>query len=67
MGITCDGASANRRFLTLHGTKSSDVVYKVRNKYASDDRFLYFFSDPPHLIKTARNCLASGVRCMQVS
>ena len=25
--------------------------------FASDDRFIYFFFDPPHLVKTARNCL----------
>ena len=34
-----------------------DIVHKVKNRYAEDDRYIYLFSDPPHLIKTARNCL----------
>eukprot|EP00731_Ephydatia_muelleri_P010470 Em0005g1056a len=54
-----------RRFLSLHGTNANTVVHKVPNKYASDGRFLYFFSDPPHLIKTTRNCLASAAKLMQ--
>ena len=35
----------------------SDVVYRTKNKFAFDGRFLYYFGDAPHLIKTARNCL----------
>ena len=33
-----------------------DVVYRTINLY-SPDRFIYFFADGPHLIKTACNCL----------
>jgi len=32
-----------------------DIIHKVKNHYA--DRYVWFFSDPPHLLKTARNCL----------
>ena len=41
-----------------------DVVYRTIDLY-SPDRFIYFFADSPHLIKTARNCLYhSGIgRC----
>ncbi|KAL5474560.1 hypothetical protein EMCRGX_G026521 [Ephydatia muelleri] len=66
LGITFDGAPANRRFLKLHNASSSHAItYKVQNKY-DPQRFIYFFSDPSHLIKTARNCLASSARHMQL-
>ena len=56
MALTCDGASSNRRLEKLH-TKGKGLVYKVPNVFAADKpRFLYFISDPPHLLKTARNC-----------
>jgi hypothetical protein len=55
-----DGASPYRKFFRLH-TKLAvdlkcDVVYKTPNLFAMS-RFIYFFADSPHLIKTARNCL----------
>ena len=35
-----------------------DVIYKVPNLFALPvPRFIYFFADSCHLIKTARNCL----------
>lgn len=37
-----------------------EFVYKVKNVYAKSERFIWFFSDPPHLIKTARNCLSKS-------
>ena len=55
-----DGASANRKFYKLPTTLSSDdskeFTYCVMNMYAPH-RNLYFISDAPYLIKTARNCL----------
>lgn len=61
LAVTFDGASVNRRFVKLHcGTTHTEPVYRVKNPYATDDRFLYFISDPPHLIKTVRNCFASN-------
>ena len=65
-GVTCDGLSANRRFFKLHDM-SSNIVYKVRNKYAPEGhRDIFFFSDPPHLIKTTRNAWASTKRHLWV-
>ena len=32
------------------------IVYKTKNIYANNNRNIYFISDPPHLIKTTRNC-----------
>ena len=40
--VTADGASPNRRFFRMH----------YDNWYSPDDRWLYFVSDPPHLMKT---------------
>jgi hypothetical protein len=45
LACTCDGLSVNRRFFMMHG--SSNLVYKVKNPFSHDKRFLFFFSDPP--------------------
>ena len=68
IAVTCDGASVNRRFMKLHDPhKSSDMTYKVLNIYTADERrYIYFISDPPHLIKTVRNCWASKHRNLWV-
>ena len=67
-----DGASPNRKFFRLHSKMAKevdcDVVYKTRNIFAPS-RFIFFFADSPHLLKTARNCLynsghGSGSRLM---
>lgn len=60
LALTCDGASTNRTFLKLHQFSNDDVVYKTTNPYADEDRPLFFISDPPHLIKTVRNCWANS-------
>lgn len=69
----CDGAKPNRKFLKELGCKEEmkeGVVYKTKNRYCRD-RWIYFISDVPHLIKTTRNCLysskSSGTRYMWVS
>ena len=55
LAICCDGASLNRRLWKLH-SESKEPVYRVPNVFASEGkRFLYFISDPPHLIKIIRN------------
>lgn len=59
--ITSDGASPNRRFIRLHNTNDQQgIVYKAENLFAEDERSIYFISDPPHLLKTARNCFANS-------
>ena len=60
IAVTSNGASPNRRFYRMHkamdeGT-DKDVCYCTVNLYAQH-RYIYFFSDAPHLVKTARNCL----------
>ena len=54
--ITCDGASANRRFFRLHA--DNEHVHYTKNPYS--DCNIYFISDVPHLLKTARNCFSNS-------
>ena len=53
--ISADGASPNQKFFRIHkfmdGDAGKNVVYRAQNIYANDKRFIYFFSDVPHLIK----------------
>ena len=65
---TCDSFSANRKFYLLIGTPSSKkgVVYKARNP-VSRTRNIFLFCDPPHLLKTARNCFSNPKRSMKVN
>ncbi len=65
MGATLDGASVNRRLIKLHDPTVA-LVHKVPNPFSSDEREFYFFADPPHLIKTVRNCWSSKARDMWV-
>ena len=68
-----DGASANRKFFKIHGFMDdavSEVVYHTINLYADKELwYIYFYADPPHLLKTTRNCLhhsgPSGTRKME--
>lgn len=59
VAVTCDGASDNRRLFSLHDT-ASKMVYKTTNVYSKEQNTIFFFSDPPHLIKTIRNCFQRG-------
>ena len=65
IAATADGASPNKTFFRMHKhmdgqDHTRDVVYRVRNIYSTEDRYIYFISDPPHLVKTARNCLSNS-------
>ncbi len=55
-----DGASPNRRCYELHADISDEpnkgIVNSTVNLFCPS-RKIYFFSDAPHLVKTARNCL----------
>ena len=41
-------------------TKAKNITYRTPNIYAEDGRFIFFFSDAPHLVKTTRNCLSNS-------
>ena len=64
LAATFDGASNNRKMVELQDTTRGKLTHKVPNIHSNDGE--RFFSDPPHLIKTARNCLASMCRFMWV-
>ena len=72
LSITSDGASSNRKFFRMHHDKNdpNTFMYKGLNLYSDDHRWVYFFSDPPHLLKTIRNCWcnsgSNGTRLMKV-
>ena len=59
VSVTSDGAGQNRRFYKLCKTAKEELVHKTLNPF-DRERFIYFFCDPPHLIKTARNCLSNS-------
>ena len=65
--IACvsDGAESNRKFYRMHQLLDDKVepgiVYRTINLFARN-RFIWFLSDAPHLLKTGRNSLyASGL------
>ena len=58
IGTTCDGASANRKFFQIH-REGNEICHKTLN-ICAPYRYIFFFSDAPHLIKTARNYWASS-------
>lgn len=62
---TADGASPNRMFMCIH-CEGDTFPYKVLNPFASTKRYIHFISDPPHLLKTVRNCWSSTKRHLWV-
>ena len=59
MGVTSDGASPNGKFYRLRSTGDTGIhvpVYRTINLYSPHEKWLYFFCNVPHLIKTTKNC-----------
>ena len=59
IAVVSDGASSNRAFYKMHNMmdgNDNQVVYRTINLYAPE-RFIWFFADAPHLMKTTRNCI----------
>ena len=63
--MTFDGSAINRKLLKI--MSKEDIPFAVPNIYAEEERSILFFSDPPHLIKTTRNCWSSNCRRLWVS
>ena len=60
---TADGSSPNRRYFNMHQDPSNlhQLVHKAINPYSAiKGKLVYFFSDAPHLLKTARNNLSNS-------
>ena len=66
LAVTCDGASCNRKLFQMHNPKGK-LVYKTVNVYSRDGDPIFFVSDPPHLLKTLRNCLVNAKRHLWAS
>lgn len=63
--IIGDGAAINRKFFSMNTTENSP--HSCINPYSLDEeRPLYFIIDPPHLLKTVRNCLFSSEETCKV-
>ena len=63
IATTSDGASPNRAFYRMHfafDANDKPVTFRSPNIYSLENRFIWFFSDAPHLIKTTRNCLSNS-------
>ncbi|XP_060077288.1 uncharacterized protein LOC132556865 [Ylistrum balloti] len=58
--LTCDGASANRRFFKLHSDPGNDGPVFYTDNPHDMTRKIYFVSDVPHLLKTTRNCFSNS-------
>jgi hypothetical protein len=57
----CDGAGQNRKFFQMHKPITpGKLVFDTVNVASDDRRPLFFISDPPHLIKTLRNCFSNS-------
>ena len=60
IALVSDGASSNRKFYRMHKEISqcvdSPVIYRTKNLFAPG-RFIFFFADAPHLLKTLRNAV----------
>ena len=58
IAVTADEASQNRKFFKMHkylcGVSDADVIYRTKNIHTKEMRFIYFFADAPHLVKTSR-------------
>lgn len=70
LAVTSDGASCNRNLFQMHAEKKkggTGPVYRTKNIFSVHTEYIYFISDPPHLLKTIRNCFANCKRNMWVS
>ena len=67
MAHTMDGSSKNRKYFRLMGLKEKQSPkHKMKNPFTTENRYIYFLSDPPHLMKTTRNCFQNPRRELKV-
>ncbi len=55
VGCVSDGATPNRKFYRLHGDGTVDGPCYFTDNLYREGELIYFFCDPPHLLKTTRN------------
>ena len=44
----------------LGGDAEKAVIYRSENLFSKEKRYIHFFADAPHLIKTVLNCLSNS-------
>ena len=66
LGVTGDGTSVNRKLFRMHTEEKGKIVHKTINVYSDEAHDMFFFSDPPHLLKTIRNAVANPDRKLWV-
>jgi len=60
ISVVSDKASSNQKLYQIHQNSLQSVAYKTTNVFSREYcRPLFFSSDSPHLLKTARNKLAN--------
>ena len=64
VSLSSDGAKPNRRFYSLCLEETLTIPYKTTNPYSANPLHacsdLFLFCDPPHLLKTTRNCFSNS-------
>ena len=64
--VTLDGSSVNQKFMQIISTPNTTLPHKFKIPLGNNTREIFLLSDPSHLIKTARNCLANQSRNIHV-
>ena len=64
---TFDDLSTNKRYIRLVTKTAGLAKHRIKNPFAEDDRDIFFSVDPPHLVKTTRNCLQIKRRHLKVN
>ena len=61
IAATANGTSQNKKIFRIHkhlvGDSDTVIVYRTKNIYTKEMRFIYFFADVSHFMKTVRNCI----------
>ncbi|KAK3916488.1 Transposable element P transposase, partial [Frankliniella fusca] len=63
LSLICDGAAMNKKFMKMNSAwdTNQNFVHATENLASCDERrAIYFIIDPPHILKTVRNCLANS-------
>ena len=64
VAFVCDGSAVNRAFFQMQSPRTkteSGLVLDIHNPW-DPERPIFFIPDPPHALKTARNCLENSGR-----
>lgn len=62
IALICDAASVNTKFFKMHVSwdPKAKFVYATKNIACGENRPIFFIIDPPHLLKSLRNCLSNS-------